>query len=73
MKNVSFTEDELMKSKEKEEKYTVKKIIGHKTEKRIKYYQVWWKNYLKKNSTWEPEKKLITDGLKDMIDEYNKN
>jgi len=73
MPYVSFTENQLMKSKEKEQKYKVKKIIGKKKEKKITYYLIWFDKYLKKDATWEPEKELLKDGLKDMIDEYNKN
>ena len=69
--NVSYTEAELKPAKQKEETYTVKAIIGKKKEKRIVYYQVWWKGYKKAESTWEPESKLIEDGLKNMIDQYN--
>jgi len=41
--NVSYAEAELIKEKEKEEKFIVKKIIGKKTEKKIIYYLVCWK------------------------------
>lgn len=73
MQFVSFTENQLMKSKEKEQKYKVKRIIGKKKEKKITYYLIWWNGYLKKDSTWEPENMLIKDGLKEQIDDYNSN
>jgi hypothetical protein len=67
MPEVSFTENQLMKSKEEEQKFVVKEIIGEKTQKKKKYYQVWWKGYLKKDATFEPEDQLIEDGLEDYI------
>ena len=71
--NVSYSEYELMKAKdEKETKYEVKKIIGKRTKNKKTEYLIWWKNYRKNESTWEPEKNLIEDGLKNLIDEYNK-
>ena len=33
---------------------------------------MWWKGDLKKDSTWETEKQLLEDGLKDYIDEFKK-
>ena len=70
MPNVSFTDAQLMKSKEKVVKYTVKKIIGKKKVKNKIYYKVWWKNYKKKDATWEPKTQLVEDGLQQYIDEY---
>ena len=70
--HVSYSEYELMPSKEKEEKFKVKKIIGSKTEKKIKYYLVHWSGYKKEDATWESEKQLIEDGLKEYIDEFKK-
>ena len=71
---VSYTKDEIMKApeNEKETKYTVEKIIGKKKVKNITFYLVKWKNYKKDESTWEKESQLIEDGLKDMIDDFNK-
>lgn len=71
--NVSYSENELMKSKETESKYVVKEIIGKKKIKNVLHYLVWWKHHLKKDATWEPAKNLIEDGLQDYIDEFNKN
>ena len=70
MKNVSFTEAELMPSKETEQKWIVKKIIGKKTEKKKIYYLVWFKGYLKKDATWEPKAELSKDGLQEYINEF---
>lgn len=72
MNHVSYTEAELKPAAQKEETYTVKKIIDKKIIKKVVYYLIWWKGYLKKNATWEKETELIKDGLKPMIDEYNK-
>lgn len=72
MTHVSYTENELRPAQQKEETYTVKKIIDKKVIKKIVYYLIWWKGYLKKNATWEKESELIKDGLKPLIDEYNK-
>ena len=68
--NVSYDEAELMPAKEKEEKYIVHKIIDKKKEKGKIYYLVYWKKYKKSESTWEPAKNLIDDGLQEYIDEY---
>lgn len=73
IKNASFTENQLKLSDNTEETYFVKKIIGEKTQNKIKYYLVWWKGKAKTESSYEPEKNLIEDGLKDYIDEYKKN
>jgi hypothetical protein len=69
--NVSYSEYELIPSKEKETKYKVKEIINKRKYQDNTQYLVWWLNYLKKNSTWEDENKLIDDGFKNKIDEYN--
>ena len=71
MPNVSFTEGQLMKSKEKTTKYIIKKIIGKKTLKKKIYYKVWWKGYFKKDATWEPKTQLVDDGLQDYIDAFH--
>ena len=74
IENTSFTEAQLKPAKEteKESKYTVKKIIGKKKIGNKIYYLVWWDKHLKKDATWETKKQLIEDGLKSMIDEYEK-
>ena len=69
--NVSYTENQLMKSNEKETKYIVREIIGKKTIKRKVHYLVWWKGELKKNASWEPKDKLLEDGLEKYINEFD--
>lgn len=69
--NASFSEFELIPSKFTETKYKIKQILNSKILKKQKYYLIWWQGYLKNESTWEPEKQLIEDGLKKEIDDYN--
>lgn len=71
--NVSYTEAELKTASANAEKYTVKQIIGKKGIGKNRKYLIWWRGYLKKDATWEPEKTLRDDGLGDLIDEYNQN
>ena len=71
LEDASFTEDQLIKSKEKEEKFKVKAIIDNRFNGNKKEYLIWWKGYKKNESTWEPKANLIQDGLKKMIDEYD--
>ena len=73
MPYVSFTENQLIESDENEQKFKVKKIIGRKTIKRVIYYLVWWDKHKKIESTWEPKRELIKDGLKDLLDDYDKH
>ena len=70
--NVSYTQDEILPApkNETENKYAVRKILDKKVMKRKVHYLVWWKKYKKAESTWEPINRLIEDGLKDEIDEY---
>ena len=72
MPNVSFTEAQLMKSKEKEVKYIVQRIVKKRVKNNKNEYFIKWKGYDKKYNTWETEKKLLEDGLKNMIDDFNK-
>lgn len=74
IKYTSFTENQLKKApqKEKETKYTVKGIIGKKVIKGKNFYLVWWNGYKKEDATLEPENQLIDDGLKNIIDEFNR-
>ncbi len=70
----SYTEDQLILAEnEKETKYVFKKIIDKKIMNKKPHYLIWWAKELKRNATWEPEAQLIKDGLKDEIDEFNKN
>lgn len=66
----SYSEYELIKSRFRKERYTVKAIIDSREVGRRKEYLIWWKGYKKKESTWEPRANLIKDGLKNMIDEF---
>ena len=72
--NVSFVASQLKKSIEDKQETTfkVKKIVGDRQKNNKKEYKVWWIGYLKKDSTWEPEKNLLEDGFQDEIDEYKK-
>lgn len=72
MPNVSYSEYQLMPSKEKATKYKVKSIIGKRTKNKKNEYLVWWDGYKKSESTWEPEKQLIEDGFQDEINNYGK-
>lgn len=72
MPNVSYSEHQLIPSKEKETKYKVKSIIGKRTKNKKVEYLVWWLNYPKSKSSWEPETQLIEDGFEKEIDEYKK-
>lgn len=67
LKNVSYTEDELMKTDDKDSKFAVRAIIDKKGIGRTIYYRVWFKKDLKKNALWLPKKQLIEDGLEDEI------
>lgn len=70
--HVSYTENELMPAETKEETYTIKKIIDKRKNKKQIEYLIWWNGYLKKDATWEPQKELLKDGLRNMIDDYEK-
>lgn len=79
IENASFTDKQLMLApeQEKESKYTIKEIIGEKTEKKKKYYLVWWNKYKKDESTWEPETQLKEDigeeDLKTFVSDFRKS
>lgn len=70
LKNVSYTEEELMKTDAKDSKFAVRAIIGKRGVGRAIYYRVWFKNDFKKNALWLPKKQLIEDGLEDEIKSY---
>ena len=57
--NVSYTESELLKSKEKEEKWVIQKIVKKVMKGKNTFYEVKWKNY--KATTLEPRKTLLED------------
>ena len=69
--DASFSENQLMRSQFKTERYKVKSIIDDRMNGNKKEYLVWWVGYKKKESTWEPRANLIKDGLKKMLDEYD--
>ncbi len=66
----SFSEFQLIPAHSNDSTYTVKDIIGKKTEKKKIYYLVWWKGWLKKESTFVSKEQLLEDGLKEYIDRY---
>jgi hypothetical protein len=75
-KNVSYAEYELRPAKEKQEMFIVREIIGRKVvtenKKKITKYEIWWKGFLKNESTWESKEELIKDGFKKEIETYDK-
>ena len=71
--NKSFTDSQLKISNKTDSTFNVKKLIGKKTMKNKVYYHVWWDGYLKKDATWESKDDLIKDGLKVIIDDYEKS
>ena len=70
--NVAYPESDLVSApvEEKEEKYVINKIIDKRIHNKKVEYLVWWKKYLKKNSTWQDEKQLIEDGAQEYIDDF---
>lgn len=70
--NASFTDNQLLPSKDKDTKYEVKKIIGKKKINGKINYLIWWKNYPKKEASYVPRDQLIVDGLKDEIKKFEK-
>jgi hypothetical protein len=68
--NVSYADYELQKAKEKEEEFTIKKIIGKKSENSKTYYKIWWKGYPRAEATWERRSKLKKDVPK-MLKDYD--
>lgn len=69
-RNVSYTENQLLKSDQLEQKWIVKNIIGKKKMKGELFYLVHWKNYAAKDATWEPKTHLIEDNVGPLIDVY---
>jgi hypothetical protein len=70
---VSYAENELLPAKETEEKFDVHKFIDKKTEKKVVYYNVWWKRYKKNEATWEPANVLKEDLGEDLFNELVKD
>lgn len=71
--NVSYSEYQLIKSKYKATRHKIKSIIDDRIIQNKREFKIWWYGYLKKDSTFEPERQLRQDGLGDMIDEYLNN
>lgn len=69
-RNVSYTENQLLKSDEKEQKWIVQKLLDKKTIKGKLHYLVKWKGFAAKDATWEPKTRLVEDGLAPLIDVY---
>ncbi len=75
--NVAYAQAELLPAKEKEVMYEVKSIIGEKKEKGKLFYLIWWKNYPKKEATYEPKTELLkdlgTERLNQLIEDYKES
>lgn len=72
MINVSFSEKELIPSKEETEKYVVKNILDKRKVKNRIEYLIHWKGELKKDATWVARKQLLEDGLSPLINLYER-
>ena len=53
--------EENMEPEEEEPRYIIKSIMERRIRNGKTEYLVWWKGYSIKNSTWEPEERLIED------------
>ena len=75
IKNASYSEYQLIKSKYKHSRYKVKKTIDDRIVNNKRQFLIWWQNYKKADSTFEKEAELRKDGIGNLIDEYlaNKN
>ena len=73
--NASYSEYQLIKSRYKQSRYKVKKIIGDRVVNNKREFLIYWQNYKKADSTFEKEAELRKDGIGNLIDEYltNKN
>ena len=74
--DVSYTETQLRLSKEKESKYVVERIMGIRTQNKIKEVNIKWKGYNVSDNTWEPETNIIEDigknAFDDMLSQFKK-
>ena len=68
----SFTDQELVKSKEEVEKHVIKEIVGKKKVKNEIFYKIWWAGKPKKNANWQPKSELIKD-VPILIKEYEES
>ena len=59
----SFSESELIKSKEKYAKTKIKKVLDKRKVKNRLEYLVWFEGDLKKDAVWLPNKQLKEDGV----------
>jgi hypothetical protein len=75
IKNASYSEYQLIKSKYRHSRYKLKKIIGDRIVNNKREFLIWWDRYLKSESTFDKESELRKDGIGNLIDEYlaNKN
>lgn len=69
---VSYSENQLLKSKDKVEKYRIESIQGTKIINGIKHYKIRWaKPLTAKDDSYESETNLIADGQQNFINLYN--
>ncbi len=73
IKNASYSEYQLIKSKYKHSRYKVKKIIDDRIVNNKREFLIYWQNYKKADSTFEKEAELRKDGIGNLIDEYLAN
>ena len=71
MPNVSYSAYDLKLSQQNDNYYAVRAIIGMKIVRKKKYFLVWWRKQLKKDSTWESEEQLIEDGFEKELEEFD--
>ena len=57
-------------TQDQEVQYEIEQIIGHRTRRGRKEYQVKWAGYPLEQSTWQGKNQLIEDGCKRTIDKY---
>jgi Chromo (CHRromatin Organisation MOdifier) domain/Chromo shadow domain len=51
--------------------FNVEKILAKKTVDDEIFYRIKWLGYGSQYNSWEPEKQLIEDGVKSILDAYN--
>jgi hypothetical protein len=70
--NRTFSENQLLPGKGTTSTYIVEKILNKRKYKNKIQYLIKWKGYTKKYNTWENRSSLINDGLKTIIDKFEK-
>lgn len=70
IKNVSYSEKELIPANETEEEWEVKQILDKKTVNKKLYYLVWFKGEKKIDASWQPEEN-VKDTAPLKIKEFN--